>query len=348
MKKLLFTLLVWILPLCFTFAQQVTDIKFTKDEKDDSFQISYTLDKSATISILLSTDGGKTYTKPLRAVTGDVGINVTAGKKNVVWIPNKEPMAMPKGNIMFKVNAFVFDIQMVYVAGGKFKMGCTSEQDDDCWEDEHPTHYVKLNNFYIGKYEITQKQWKQIMDTNPSRFNDCEDCPVDNVSWMDIQEFLRRLNAKTCKTYRLPTEAEWEYAARGGAKTGKHHYCGSNDIEQAGWYWRNSGENKLTGKWSWNHIEANKNCTHPVGQKHPNELGIYDMSGNVWEWCNDWKSTYSKHTATNPTGAENGSNKIMRGGAWDSNDRDCRTSSRYYVTPGDKNDSYGFRLVLIK
>jgi formylglycine-generating enzyme required for sulfatase activity len=175
------------------------------------------------------------------------------------------------------------DIEMVFVKGGTFTMGCTAEQGDDCFDNEEPAHKVTLSDFYIGKYEVTQAQWKAVTGNNPSKFNGCDNCPVEGVSWNDIQEFIKKLNAKTGLNYRLPTEAEWEYAARGGAQSRGYKYSGSNSVDEVAWYYGNSG-----------------NETHPAGTKKANELGIYDMSGNVYEWCNDWYGAYNSEAQTNP------------------------------------------------
>ncbi|MBQ3247459.1 MAG: SUMF1/EgtB/PvdO family nonheme iron enzyme, partial [Alistipes sp.] len=172
--------------------------------------------------------------------------------------------------------------EMVFVKGGTFTMGATAEQGSDADSDEKPAHSVTVSNFYIGKYEVTQAQWEAVMGKNPSRFKG-DNLPVERVSWNDIQKFIEKLNAKTGKRYRLPTEAEWEYAARGGNQSKGYKYSGSNDIGSVAWYTDNSSS-----------------PTHPVGQKQPNELGLYDMSGNVYEWCSDWHGSYSSGSQTNP------------------------------------------------
>ena len=217
---------------------------------------------------------------------------------------------------------------MVYVKGGTFTMGATAEQGSDVNDIEKPTHSVTLSDFYIGKYEVTQAQWKAIMGTTPSYFKG-DNLPVEQVSWNDIQEFIQKLNAQTGKRFRLPTEAEWEYAARGGNKSKGYKYSGSNNVDEVAWYGDNSS-----------------NTIHPVGQKSPNELGIYDMSGNVYEWCQDWWGIYSSSPQTNPTGPSSGSYRVLRGGSWRYNARSCRVSYRDYDTPDSRNFNYGFRLAL--
>ena len=220
------------------------------------------------------------------------------------------------------------NIEMVFVKGGTFTMGATAEQGSDASSNEKPTHSVKLSDFYIGKYEVTQAQWKAVMGTNPSNWKG-DNLPVENVSWNDVQEFITKLNAQTGKKYRLPTEAEWEYAARGGNQSKGYKYSGSNSISNIAWYDANS--NKMT---------------HIVGQKSPNELGIYDMSGNVWEWCQDWLGNYNSSFQTNPIGPSSGSYRVLRGGSWSYIARTCRVSIRGYSKPADRYNRHGFRLAL--
>ena len=221
------------------------------------------------------------------------------------------------------------DIPMVYVEGGTFTMGASADDSEaDVWEK--PAHRVTVSSFYIGKYEVTQAQWKAVMGTNPSLFKG-DNLPVEQVSWNDVQEFIRKLNAQTGKTYRLPTEAEWEFAARGGNSSRGYKYSGSNDIGSVAWYKSNSNSQ-----------------THPVGTKAPNELGIYDMTGNVWEWCSDWYSSsyYSNSPSTNPKGPTSGSRRVLRGGSWFSSAGDCRVSSRVTCNLDSGRGDIGFRLVL--
>jgi formylglycine-generating enzyme required for sulfatase activity len=221
-------------------------------------------------------------------------------------------------------------IPMVYVAGGTFTMGCTSEQGSDCDDDESPAHRVTLSGYYIGKYEVTQAQWKAVMGSNPSSFKG-DNLPVESVSWDDVQEFIRKLNQQTGKNYRLPTEAEWEFAARGGNSSRGYKYSGSNTVGNVAWYEDNSG-----------------GPTHPVGTKQANELGIYDMSGNVWEWCSDWYGDWygdgSGAAQSNPAGPATGSSRVFRGGSWDASARGVRVSNRGNYPPGGRNYFLGFRL----
>jgi formylglycine-generating enzyme required for sulfatase activity len=214
-------------------------------------------------------------------------------------------------------------IEMVFVEGGEFIMG-------DAELEDAPPHKVTVSSFYIGKYPVTQAQWEAVMGNNPSEFKNCENCPVENVSWYDCQGFIQKLNAKTGKTYRLPTEAEWEYAARGGKRSKGYKYAGSNEIEAVAWYGGNSNDK-----------------THPVGQKKPNELGIYDMTGNVWEWCCDWygESYYNSSPGNNPKGPESGRYRVLRGGSWGNFAESCLVAGRNDWDPGRRGDYLGFRLL---
>ena len=252
----------------------------------------------------------------------------------------------------FTVNGVSFD--MMKVEAGTFMMGATPEmkedEEEEDYEDEKPAHQVTLTkNYYIGQTPVTQALWVAIMgitevkpsfwgklfgeeskyiDNNPSHFKG-DNRPVEEVSWDDCQEFISKLNAATGKHFRLPTEAEWEFAARGGNNSKHYKYSGSDNIDDVAWYDDNSGEE-----------------THDVATKQPNELGLYDMSGNVWEWCSDWYGDYSSFSQTNPTGANSGSGRVYRGGSWYDIAGYCRSSYRNYLTPGFRYDALGLRLAL--
>ncbi|MCL2510429.1 MAG: SUMF1/EgtB/PvdO family nonheme iron enzyme [Bacteroidales bacterium] len=230
-----------------------------------------------------------------------------------------------------KLDKLGIGLSMAFVEGGTFTMGGTVEQGNDCSNNEKPTRTVTLKDYYISKYPITQKQWKEIMGSNPSNFTKNEENPVENVNWDMIQIFVKKLNEKTGKKYRLPTEAEWEYACRGGKYSAHYKYGGSNSIGEVAWYKDNS-ENK----------------THKVGTKKANELGIYDMSGNVYEWVRDIYGNYISGDQINPTGAKSGSYHIFRGGSYRCSSNMCRVSFRYYASPDFCSGDLGFRLVLLE
>ena len=216
---------------------------------------------------------------------------------------------------------------MIAVEGGTFQMGATSEQGGDAYDNEYPVHSVTLSDYYIGETEVTQELWEAVMGSNPSYFSGSQR-PVERVSWNDCQEFITQLNQLTGKNFRLPTEAEWEYAARGGNKSKGYKYSGSNTIGNVAWYGDNS------------------NSTHNVKTKSPNELGIYDMSGNVYEWCQDWYGSYSSGSQTNPTGPSSGSFRVERGGSWHYDAERCRVSNRVSGNPDYGYVELGLRLCL--
>ncbi|MBI5747553.1 MAG: SUMF1/EgtB/PvdO family nonheme iron enzyme [Nitrospinae bacterium] len=221
----------------------------------------------------------------------------------------------------------VTGMEFVFVKGGCYQMGDIFG--GDAGSDERPMHEVCIDDFYMGKYEVTQRQWTGIMGNNPSYFKNCDDCPVEQVSWNDVQEYINKLNQKTGKNYRLPTEAEWEYAARSGGK--KEKYSGGNNIDSVGWYNGNSGSK-----------------THPVGQKEANGLGLYDMTGNVWEWCQDCygENYYKNSPKNNPKGASSGQYRVLRGGSWFSLAWFTRATNRAGNFPDGRDYGLGFRVVV--
>ena len=258
------------------------------------------------------------------------------------------------GSLVFNVKGIEF--KMIRVEGGEFMMGATAEQGDDAYDNEKPAHKVSLDSYYIGETQVTQALWEAVMGNNPSMFRG-QDKPVDSVSWTNCQDFLILLKYLTGKEFRLPTEAEWEYAARGGNCSRGYKYAGSNNLSDVAWYIGNSGWQAYSG--------------HPVVQKKPNVLGIYDMSGSIWEWCNDWFGDYSnfprrkklnlKHLKRwcndwfrdysnlpqyNPQGARFGYSRVLRGGHWNFIGCYCRVSTRIALHPHNRNDLSGMRLAL--
>ena len=218
--------------------------------------------------------------------------------------------------------------KMIRVDGDTFTMGATSEQGSDTDEDEMPVHEVTLSAYYIGETEVTQELWEAVMDANPSKFKG-KSRPVENVSWDDCKTFISKLNSITGKKFRLPTEAEWEFAARGGNKSKGYKFCGSSSLGNVAWHKDNSSSE-----------------THPVRTKSPNELGLCDMSGNVWEWCQDRYGSYSSSSQTNPSGPSSGSECVYRGGGYNSNAKYCRVSYRDSNAPSYRCYDLGLRLAL--
>ena len=217
--------------------------------------------------------------------------------------------------------------RMVRVEGGTFAMGCTPEQ-EHCGAGEKPTRPVQIESFEIDRFEVTQVLWEAVMGENPSAFEDCPTCPVETVSWDDVQAFLHRLNANGDQ-YRLPSEAEWEYAARGGQQTGGYQYAGSGSLAEVAWYYENSG-----------------NRTQPTGRKQPNELGLFDMSGNTREWVQDcWHGNYDGAPGDGSAREEGDcSRRVVRGGSWDGKPNDVRAANRDWYTTGFRNNNLGFRI----
>ena len=243
-------------------------------------------------------------------------------------VPSSVPSSIPSasGGRTFTVKGVSF--VMMPVEGGTFQMGGTAEQGRDAYDGEKPVHNVTLSSYSIGQTEVKQALWKAVMGSNPS-YRKGDNLPVEKVAWNDCQTFITKLNHLTGQKFRLPTEAEWEYAARGGKQSKGYKYSGSNTPADVAWY-----EEKSDGK------------SHPVATKLPNELGLYDMSGNVWEWCQDWYGSYSSTTQSNPTGPSSGSYRVHRGGSWRNFAGDCRVSHRHFNTPSGAFINLGFRLAL--
>ena len=260
--------------------------------------------------------------------TGDFFVDLTGLNENKIYYARAYAINNEGPVYGETVRFFPSKIEMVIVDGGTFTMGCTEEQGNDCKENETPSHQVKLSTFLIGKYEVTLNQWNAVMESdNNQNFIKGDDLPVTK-SWDEVQIFITKLNQQTGKKYRLPTEAEWEFAARGGNKSKGYKYSGSNDVSAVAWYINNSGYS-----------------IHPVGSKKPNELGIYDMNGNLWEWCKDKYGVYSESAKTNPAGPSSGVYRVLRGGSWHSDSTSSRVSRRSYYRPHLSWYS-GFRLAL--
>ncbi|MDL2269440.1 formylglycine-generating enzyme family protein [Desulfosarcina sp. OttesenSCG-928-A07] len=220
-------------------------------------------------------------------------------------------------------------MEFIYIPPGSFKMGCDPFA-WDCQHNETPEHPVTLTKpFYLGKYPVTQAQWVKIMGSNPSQYKG-RTRPVEQVSWEDTQEFIRRLNQKEGHNrYRLPTEAEWEYAARAGSQSIYTFGDDPHQLKNYAWYDGNDG-------------------TYPVGQLQPNKWGLYDMYGNVWEWVQDWyeENYYANSPGTDPHGPPSGKYRVLRGGGWFSDANGCRSATRGFDSPVNRNDNFGFRLAL--
>lgn len=320
MKSIVFLLFAfWLLGE--VAAQNITNVDF--QQEGDEIVITYDLDKRVSIEVSVSLDGRASYGQ-IHSVRGDVGSAVFPGKKRIVWNVLQDFPEGIAGQILFKVSVCGFtervngvEFEMVYAQGGTFKMGATAEQGDDAKGDEKPVHQVTLSDYYIGRVEVTQELWEVVMGTTiheqrikagyADTYGVGPKYPMYYISWDEAQEFCMKLSQMTGKKYALPTEAQWEYVARGGNKNEGTKYSGSASVDAVAWYNGNSGY-----------------TTHPVGQKLSNELDIYDMSGNVWEWCSDWYGPYSKDSQTNPTGFSSEFCRVLRGGSWNNFAGSCR------------------------
>lgn len=331
-------LMLW-LPFV-SFGQVVQDVTFSVVDKQ--LVIGYSLTKNADIRVSVSVDNGKTYGAPLQNLSGDVGKGIKAGlDKKIIAYDLREIRGVDSLQLRFRVEVddgsvevSLFDtlvFKMLPVEGGTFKMGCTNPSGaKHNYEAEFPVHQVTVSSFYMGQYEVTQRLWKAVMGDNPSYWSDNDSLPVEQVSWNEVQVFVSRLSQLTGRRFRLPTEAEWEYAARGGSKSLGYVFPGtSGDLASYIWYGGNSASR-----------------THPVGRKRPNELGLYDMGGNVWEWCLDWMAEYTADAQVDPRGPKHGENRILRGGSINSPSWGCTVSDRSWYLPDHGYRYHGFRLVM--
>ncbi|MBR5725813.1 MAG: SUMF1/EgtB/PvdO family nonheme iron enzyme [Muribaculaceae bacterium] len=316
-------LMAWLVPLDAFAANTTGDVN-----NDSEVNIA---DVNAVIDIILS--GGSDLSGD---VNGDGEVNI-ADVNEVINIILGGTIPNPPETEAITVNGVSFN--MVKVEGGTFTMGA-NDNDTEADYDERPAHQVTLSSFSIGQTEVTQALWQAVMADNPSSFSsrngysDNLNLPVENVSWDDCQAFITEMILLTGKTFRLPTEAEWEYAARGGNMSKGYQYAGSNNIDEVAWY-NNTGDNI-------------GDHTHDVATKTPNELGLYDMSGNVEEMCQDWYGEYSDEAQTNPTGPEWGYVHVIRGGNWNKGSNRCRVSCRNGIDPSIKTNTVGLRVILYK
>ena len=312
---------------------------------------------ACTVAIAQPDDGSKRPKKKKqkteKVVKKDHSKHNQSGKKPKA--PNKQYSEEPRVSSSYTPEVRTYyangvSFQMVEVRGGTFTMGATAEQGSDVDSDEKPTHQVTLSSYSIGKTEVTQALWQAVMGKSVSQIASENgwntygvglNYPMYDVSWEDCQAFITKLNALTGKNFRLPTEAEWEFAARGGNNSRGYKYSGSNTLSNVAWY---TDSNTLSNV-AW-YIDYSSSTTHPVATKASNELGIYDMSGNVWEWCSDWKGSYSSSSQYNPTGPNSGSLRVFRGGCWFSRARLCRVSDRNYDYPASRDHFLGLRLAL--
>ena len=287
------------------------------------------------VILYYSTDMGKSFSNKIIDIDGDTGFNIPGGKdKKVTWRVLEEIGSLVSDNVVFKVTAELIDFgfnEMILVNGGEFIMGSNTGG-----RDEQPEHKVKINSFFIGKYEITVKQFSNYCKTLRKKMPDnnlpwIDSHPMSYVSWYDVVDFCKWLTELTGDEYRLPTEAEWEYAVNGGKKDKGFKYAGSDNINDVAWYRLNSG--------GYSHVE--------VGKLAPNELGIYDITGNVWEWCSDWygEKYYQISQIDNPKGPPSGLARVGRGGSWREPTESISKTFRFFMSPTASSNYMGFRIV---
>ena len=295
-------------------------------------------------SVKLTTDGSRTINETLTAIVATQQIvdqqashqqstvqqsNHTQSATSTSFSSSSSSSAASVSVSVAAVETFTVkgvSFNMVRVDGGTFMMGC---EDGDAKKNEKPVHEVTLSSYSIGETEVTQALWQAVMGKNPSNFKG-DNLPVESMTWKDCQEFIENLNSLTGKRFRLPTEAEWEYAARGGSKSHGYKYSGSDSIDDVAWFWENSGDSRLSGEYKSRVVSKNNCRTHPVKSKQSNELGLYDMSGNVWEWCHERLGDYPSTPQTNPMGASGVFHpRLIRGGSYFCKMNDCRSSNRY-------------------
>ena len=312
--------------LSFDVTPESIDVGAEKTTKDININsnISWSAKTSDSWISLSKSSGNAGSSKITVTIAKNTTVNPRTGH---IEIYNNDQNVSKKVVIAQNVNTYTetvkgLNLNMIYVEGGTFAMGSTSGE-----SDEKPVHNVTLDSYYIGETEITQAQWRAIMGTNPSSYTG-DNRPVEKVSWEDAQKFCKRLSELTGKSYVLPTEAQWEYAARGGNKSKGYTYSGSNNVGDVAVYSTSSHSN--------------------VKSKKPNELGIYDMSGNVYEWCSDWYGSYGSSAQSNPQGPSSGSNRVLRGGGWhDGFSSNCRAAARGNSYPSFRFSDYGFRVVCL-
>ena len=331
-----------LLLLCLSvWSQAVSNVVLAQE--GTRFRIEYELSEQIETSLSVAINESFSF-RPVYEVSGNIGANAVEGHNIAYWDALTEwgefshdvkvkVTTMPRSKVI-EANGVSFT--MVYVQGGTFIMGATLEQGTDAAKNEL-SHVVKLNSYFISQTEVTQELWNAVMGENRSFFMGAGQ-PVNLVSYDDIVSFISRLNLITGLSFNLPTEAEWEYAARGGKKSNGYKYSGSDNLRAVAWFGQKDGATYDNGN--------SESKSHRVATKQPNELGLYDMSGNLWEWCRDFYSDYPSEEQTNPVGPKEGTHRVVRGGSFRSRATNCRVSFRSANTPDSRLIHTGFRLSL--
>ena len=333
MKKTDGIISTWFIPLLLVLMFQPLRAAATESLRGDvngDGEVSIA-DVSALIDCLLGND--TVFSEANADVDRDGEIGISDVAMLIDYLLSGDPFPPEEVEIEeITVNGVTFT--MVTVEGGTFTMGATAEQGTDPIDRERPAHQVMLSSFHIGQTEVTQALWQAVMGENPSSFKGAQ-LPVEQVSWDECQAFIMALNVLADKNFRLPTEAEWEFAARGGNMSLGYKYAGSNEPISVAWYSYND---------SWEPRGTGYRGPHPVATRNPNELGLYDMSGNVHEWCHDWFANYGTEPQIDPLGPQSGSARVYRGGNWYFDEWFCRVSFRNSVSPNYHSYGIGLRL----
>ena len=333
-------LLLFLATTAILHAQKIDHISFEL-VNDSSLRVKYDFIGSrydtGKIDLFVAFNGkGKLKPVSSNELSGDVGYGVKNGNgKSLVWQAKKgTDLKGIKLDVKLSNTQKIEFAEMAFIEGGSFMMG--SPETEVKRDENEVQHKVTITSFYMSKYMVTQKQWHDIMGTSPSHFGACEKCPVEMVTYEEVQEFIKKVNEKTNLHYRLPTEAEWEYAARAGTST--VFYTGNNLTTKQANY---------NGNYPYNGNPQGKNLTKtsPVGSYPPNAWGLYDMAGNLYQWCSDWFGPYDLNQTTDPTGAKKGDQRVIRGGSWFDLAQYCRSANRYSYMPAKKRYNIGIRLV---
>ena len=333
------SLLVFLLTGSWAWSQAVSNVVLVQE--GTQFRIEYDLTEQIETFISVAVDNSFNF-RPIYELSGNFGTQAVEGHNVVYWDALTE-WGEFSHDVMVKVTMIPMyrvieangvKFTMVYVQGGTFTMGATLEQGTDAADNER-SHVVKLSSYYISQTEVTQELWNAVMGENRSFFLGYNQ-PVNLVSYQDVTTFISRLNLITGLSFNLPTEAEWEYAARGGKKTKGYKYAGSNNLRAVAWFGQKENETFDNGN--------SEGRSHMVATKQPNEIGLYDMSGNLWEWCRDYYGDYPTDAQTNPTGPKEGKYRVVRGGSYYSRATYCRVSTRSANTPESRLTHTGFRI----
>ena len=315
--KIITICLYFFIPFNIVKSQSYSNVRIDQDGLSINilYDMNGKLNRGDKVALTYSVDNGNNYFF-IDDANGDIGSNILAGKNNEIQWSVVDKNYIIDNVIRFRI--VTIPKGMVYVDGGGFSRSAFTKNNN------LKEYSVQISSFLMDQTEVTQREYRQVMGENASDYAGCMDCPVENISWFDAVTYAKKVGK------RLPTEAEWEFAANGGTYSNNSlKFSGSNNINKVAWYLKNT------------------KAKQPVGQKVPNKLGLYDMTGNVWEWCSDWydQGYYQISPELNPTGPKFGIEKVVRGGSWLSNSDFCKTTKRYKLKPDYRDINFGFRCV---